>query len=87
MLNCKDVSKLVSESLDHELSFWQRFNLWMHLSMCRLCWSFRKDLVHLHEETREHARHIELGAEEEPDVKLSDESRDSMKRLLKSHLS
>ncbi len=83
MLSCKEVSKLVSESLDGELSLWQRFNLWMHLSMCRLCWGFRKDLVHLHEQTQQHAHEIEDDVKDS-DVRLPVESRDRMKRLLKS---
>lgn len=87
MLSCKDVSKLVSQSLDSKLSLWQRLNLWMHIGMCGLCWRFRRDFVHLHKETREHARQVEHDVEQEPDLKLSDESRDNMKRLLKSHLS
>ena len=87
MLSCKDVSKLVSESLDRKLSLWQRLNLWMHLGMCRLCWVFRKDLVYLHDLAREQALEIEHDAAEESDVKLSDESRDRMKRLLESQSS
>lgn len=55
--------------------------LWMHLSMCRLCWGFRKDLIHLHNETRRHAHEIETDVPE-ADGKLSEESRERMKRLL-----
>lgn len=83
MLNCREVSKLVSESLDHKLPVWKRVNLWMHLGMCRLCWAFRKDLNHLHKETRQLADQIEPDAIE-PDVKLSAESSERMKRLLAS---
>ncbi|MGD9720118.1 MAG: hypothetical protein AB7O59_08225 [Pirellulales bacterium] len=81
MLNCKDVSKLLSESLDRKLPFWTRMGLWMHLSMCRLCWGFRKDLLHIHSETRLHASEIERDAHE-ANGNLSEESRKRMKQLL-----
>lgn len=83
MLNCKDVSKLVSESLDRKLPLWERANLWLHLCMCGLCWRFRKDINHLHNETRQLADEMEHHVVE-PDVKLSAESRERMKRLLES---
>lgn len=85
MLSCKEVSKLVSESIDHKLSWWQRINLWMHIGMCGLCWRFRKDLLHIHEEAIEHAEEIEQDAADS-DVKLSDDSRDRMQRLIESQL-
>ncbi len=81
MLNCKDVSKLVSESLDRKLPFWARVGLWMHLGMCRVCWGFRRDLVHIRNETRQHSEAIERDVHE-TDVKLSEETRQRMKRLL-----
>jgi len=84
MLSCKEISKLVSESLDHDLSLWQRVNLWLHMSMCRLCSGFRNDLVHLHEETRELGRQFERDAEGETDIRLSAESRDRIKQRLES---
>lgn len=83
MLNCHDVSKLISESLDRKLSLWQRLNLWMHLGMCGLCWGFRKSLVHIHKEARQHAEEIERDAVDS-EIKLPDESRERMKRLLES---
>lgn len=86
MLNCKDVSKLVSESLDRKLPLWKRANLWMHLCMCRLCWRFRRDINHLHGESRHIAEHVELDTLGS-DVKLSAESRERMKRILASNQS
>lgn len=84
MLNCKEVSKLVSESLDHQLPLWKRLNLWMHLCMCGVCWGFRKALLRIHDEAHQHAVQIEQDSAEQ-EIKLSDESRARIKRVLESH--
>jgi hypothetical protein len=47
MLSCKEVSRLVSESLDRELPFRQRVPLRLHLLMCSLCSHFRRQLLFL----------------------------------------
>ncbi len=83
MYSCKDVSELVSESLEQKLSLWQRVNLWIHLCLCGLCWRFRKDLNHLHDETRQLANEMEHQVVE-PDAKLSIESCERIKRMLAS---
>ncbi len=84
MLHCKEVSKLVSQSLDHKLSWWQRVNLWMHLSMCKFCWGFRKDITHLHEEIR-HCANESVDDEADSKDKLPEETRKRLKQLLDSH--
>jgi len=83
MLSCKEVSKLVSESLDHKLTLWQCIHLWMHIGMCSLCWRFRKDLIYLHEEVQRRAEEIEKDTAAS-EVTLSEESRRRVKRLLES---
>lgn len=37
MMNCEEVSKLVSQSLDIKLPFHQRIGIRLHLMMCKLC--------------------------------------------------
>lgn len=83
MLSCKEITKLVSESLDRELTWRQRIGLWMHIGMCGLCWRFRKDLIHLHEETGRHAKRIEDETADSGE-KLPIEARERMKRLFES---
>jgi len=47
MRSCKEISKLVSGSLDRPLSFRDKMEVWMHLRMCRLCNAFWRDLQRL----------------------------------------
>lgn len=47
MFNCKEVSRLVSESMDHRLPLYQRVLIWMHLLMCRYCARFRRQVMFL----------------------------------------
>ena len=58
MRSCKEVSELVSQSLDRKLPFWTRMGVWMHLGMCRLCWGFRRQLLMLREAARRNAEKI-----------------------------
>lgn len=83
MLSCKEISKLISESLDHRLSWWQRVNVWVHLGMCKLCWGFRKDVTLIQNETRNLADKS-VDDEVDSNVQLSDESRDRIRRRLES---
>lgn len=52
MRSCKEISRLVSGSLDRPLAFREKIEVWMHLKMCRLCSAFGRDLRRLRERAR-----------------------------------
>lgn len=81
MLNCKQITKLVSESFSRRLSVGERLRLWMHISMCRTCRSFRRLQIRLHLVMR--------GKPDKDDAKndqLSQTARDRMRDVIKSNL-
>ena len=83
MLNCEEVSRLVSQSMEQKLSLWRRVNLWLHLSMCKLCSGFAKELRQLQTAARRHAEQ----AEDDPhlaDAALSAEARERIRRALEA---
>lgn len=55
MLNCKEVTRVVSESQERKLSFSERVQLEMHLAMCKGCSNFRKQLDFLRMASRRYA--------------------------------
>lgn len=71
MLTCKEISKLVSESLDRKLSLRQRMGVQLHLMMCSLCRTYRQQMRAL--------RNIVRHSEEFPTEHLSDEARARIK--------
>jgi len=83
MLRCKEVSELVSESLDHKLPLWKRLNLWMHLCLCGVCSGFRKALFRIHDEAHRPGAGIEQDSAGQ-EIKLPDQSRERIKRVLES---
>lgn len=47
MLTCRDISKLVSESLDRDLPLRFRVELRLHLMMCGFCRAYKKQSLSL----------------------------------------
>lgn len=80
MLSCQEVSKLVSQSLDSRLTWWQRVRVRMHLLMCTLCGRFRKQSEFL----RQAAQTYSSKTETPTGPRLSEEARERIKRSLKS---
>jgi hypothetical protein len=81
MLSCKDVTKLVSESMDRTLPLGKRAGVRLHLLICRFCERYRRQLLLL----REAARHLVLTEERPRDPfprSLSPEARERIRRSL-----
>lgn len=48
MLTCKDAAELTSRGLDTHLTRRQRFQLRLHLTMCRACRAYKAQIESLH---------------------------------------
>ncbi|TWU40238.1 hypothetical protein Q31b_35830 [Novipirellula aureliae] len=83
MLSCKEITKLVSESLDHPLPLRKRMSVWMHLSMCQLCSAFRRDQVVLHERIMDESERV-THAENDQSVNLSAEAKQRIRKFMES---
>ncbi len=83
MMNCKEASRLTSDSMERKLTLWQRVSLWFHFGMCKLCSGFSKDLQRLREAVHRHAEQIENDTASS-DAAQSQEARERMKRALES---
>jgi len=47
ILNCKEVTRLVSQGLDRHLGFGERLRLRLHLAICDGCANFRQQMLFL----------------------------------------
>jgi hypothetical protein len=76
MLSCKEISQLVSESLDRKLPFGKRLQVRFHLLMCRLCSRFKKQVLFLRDAGRRF-----LAADEDSQGNLGGLSPEARKRI------
>lgn len=83
MYNCKEVSEMVSESMDRALPFYQRVLMRLHLLMCKYCARCREQL----ETIRAASRYEQLHGKELDDSQaLSNDGKERLKEFLKNHL-
>lgn len=81
MLNCKEVSLKVSESLDQNLPLFQRLMIRMHLMMCRYCARFQRQLLLVREMARYTPPMEDISGSS---ATLSTDARARLKQTLKS---
>ncbi len=77
---CKEYVPILSESLDRELSVYKKVIVKLHLIACPPCVRYLKQIKFVREATHKCDEKI---LQTEPDVKLSDKTRERMKKLLK----
>jgi hypothetical protein len=56
MLSCKEVTELVSQSIERRLSLREMLRLRMHLFVCTACSRFTRQMKFLHAAARAYAR-------------------------------
>jgi hypothetical protein len=83
MLRCREITKLVSESMERQLPYRERMHVWIHLMMCRLCFGFSRQMRLLRRAARENPDRLgpDQGA---PESKLPDEAREWIKAALRN---
>jgi len=59
MLNCKQVSQLVSQSLDRRLTWKERMAVRMHLIICKYCKRFEQQLHAMRKAIKRMATEVE----------------------------
>ena len=83
MYNCKEVSEMVSESMDRALPFHQRVLIRMHLLMCKDCARCKEQ----YETIRAAMRYEELdGKDLDASRSLSKDGKERLREFLKNHL-
>lgn len=82
MLRCREISKLVSESMDRDLPLRKRIQVWMHLAMCRMCAGFARQVRAIRNALREDPERLVAG-EDDPEAKLSDQARERITAALR----
>ncbi len=82
IFNCREISKLVSESMDRELPLYQRMQVRIHLMMCSLCVRFARQMRLLRRAIHEHPERL-APDEAAPEARLSEDARERIKASLR----
>ena len=83
MLSCKDVTRLISESMDHSLPLGKRVGVRLHLLICKFCARYERQLLIIRDTVRRFVATEETagGTLGEP---LSEEAKERIRRSLRS---
>jgi len=80
MLRCREISQLVSESLEHKLPWRVRVHVAVHLLMCRFCGGFARQVRQLRRAVQQHPeRLLDAGS---PPPRLPDATKQRIRKAL-----
>lgn len=82
VLTCKEVSSLVSESLDRRLSWRERLGVNLHLLICKACRRFADQMRFLHAAARQFSRNYPIDM---TSTRLSESARRRIRHALEHH--
>lgn len=84
MFSCKEVTQMVSKSLDQAMPYHHQIFIRLHLLMCKFCYRFRKQLLVIREKSRFQEIHPE---DLDPSVTLPPDACQRIKKSLDKHRS
>lgn len=83
MLSCKDVTKLLSESMDRSLPLGKRIGVRLHLIICKWCARYERQLLLIRETAMRLAATVGAPGESFGDT-LSEEARERIRESIKN---
>jgi hypothetical protein len=83
MLSCKDVTQLISESMDTSLPIGKRIGVRVHLLMCKFCSRYERQLRLIRETVRRIVA-MEEKPGEPPGEILSEEAKERIRKSLRN---
>lgn len=82
LLNCKQTSQLVSQSLDRRLSLGERIAVRVHLCICKYCKRFRQQLLAM----RKGLQRMTASIEQDTQIHMSSETKARIAKVLDTKL-
>jgi hypothetical protein len=83
MLSCKNVTQLISGSMDTSLPIGKRIGVRLHLLMCKFCARYERQLLLIHETVKRLVA-TEDKPGEPPGETLSDEAKERIRKSLRN---
>jgi Putative zinc-finger len=81
MLDCKQTSQLISQSLDRQLTLRERFALQLHLMVCKFCKSFSQQLQII----RVNVRALVNAVEKDDTITIPSSIKERISNVLQNH--
>lgn len=85
MISCEEVTRLVSESMDKDLSIGKYIGVRIHLLMCTFCRRFKEQVSFIRELAGMYLTAVEADLAVDDQVTLPREVRENVKKLLENN--